>query len=89
MVKHLHIFGLVQGVGFRYHFAEQAQFLGITGWVRNRRGGSVEAMIEGAPEAVEAMLAWARRGPAAASVERVDVNAAEGRFASFELRPTE
>ena len=89
MVKHLHIFGLVQGVGFRYHFAEQAQFLGITGWVRNRRGGSVEAMIEGAPEAVEAMLAWARRGPAAASVERVDVNAAEGRFSSFELRPTE
>ena len=89
MVKHIFIHGRVQGVGFRYHFSEQAQFLGITGWVRNRRGGSVEAMIEGTPEAVEAMLAWARRGPAAANVERVDVSAAEGRFTSFELRPTQ
>ena len=89
MVRHLHIFGLVQGVGFRYHFAEQAQWLGITGWVRNRRGGSVEAMIEGTPEAVEALLAWARRGPALAQVERVEVGAAEGAFNSFELRPTE
>lgn len=89
MVRHLHIFGLVQGVGFRYHFMEQAQFLGIAGWVRNRRGGSVEATIAGTPEAVEALIAWARRGPAAAQVERVDVSAAEGAFAGFELRPTE
>jgi acylphosphatase len=89
MVKHLHIFGQVQGVGFRYHFSAQAQALGIAGWVRNRRGGSVEAMIEGTPDAVEAMLAWARVGPAAAYVERVEVNAAEGAFAGFELRPTE
>jgi acylphosphatase len=89
MVKHLFIHGRVQGVGFRYHFSEQAQWLGITGWVRNCRGGSVEAMIAGTPEAVEAMLAWARRGPAAASVERVDANPAEGTFTSFELRPSE
>ncbi len=89
MVKHLLIHGRVQGVGFRYHFSEQAQWLGITGWVRNRRGGSVEAVIAGSPEAVEALLAWARRGPAAAQVERVDVGAAEGKFSSFELRPTE
>ncbi len=89
MVRHLHIFGLVQGVGFRYHFAEQAQFLGVTGWVRNRRGGSVEAMIAGPPEAVEALTVWARRGPAAAQVERVDFNDTEGVFAGFELRPTE
>lgn len=89
VVKHLHIFGQVQGVGFRYHFSEQAQWLGITGWVRNRLGGSVEAMIEGTPEAVEALLAWARRGPAAARVERVEVSAAAGTFTGFELRPTE
>ena len=89
MVKHLAIFGQVQGVGFRYHFSEQAQFLGITGWVRNRRGGSVEAMIAGTPEAVEAMLAWARRGPSAAQVERVEVSAADATFTSFELRPTQ
>jgi acylphosphatase len=89
MVRHIHIFGQVQGVGFRYHFSEQAQRLGIAGWVRNRRGGSVEAMIEGTPEAVEALLAWARIGPAAAQVERVEVNATEGTFTGFELRPTE
>ena len=89
MVRHLHIFGLVQGVGFRYRFMEQAQGLGIKGWVRNRRGGSVEAIIEGTPEAVEAMLAWARRGPPAAQVERVEVSDTEGGYSGFELRPTE
>lgn len=89
MVKHLHIFGLVQGVGFRYHFMEQARALGLGGWVRNRGGGSVEAVIAGTPEAVEAMLAWARRGPPAARVERVDVSEAEGRYSSFELKPSE
>ena len=89
MVKHLEIFGLVQGVGFRYHFSEQAQWLGISGWVRIRRGGSVEAMIAGTPEAVEAMLTWARRGPAAARVERIDVSETEGAFSGFELRSTE
>jgi len=89
MVKHLNIFGQVQGVGFRYRFMEQAQGLGVSGWVRNRRGGSVEAMVAGTPEAVEALLAWARRGPAAARVERIDISAAEGTFAGFELWPTE
>ena len=89
MVKHLHIVGQVQGVGFRYHLSRQAQHLGVTGWVRNRRGGSVEAMIAGTPDAVESLLAWARRGPPAAQVERVEVGAAEGTFAGFESRPTE
>ena len=89
MVRHLQIFGQVQGVGFRYRFGEQARRLGIAGWVRNRRGGSVEAVIEGTPEAVEALLAWARLGPPAAHVERVEVSAAEGSYAGFELRPTE
>ncbi len=89
MVKHLFIHGRVQGVGFRYHFSEQAQWLDITGWVRNRRGGSVEAVIAGTPETVEALLAWARRGPAAAQVERIDVSEAEGSYSSFELRPSE
>jgi acylphosphatase len=89
VVRNLHIFGQVQGVGYRYHFSEQARRLGIAGWVRNRRGGSVEAMIQGAPEAVEALLAWARVGPPAARVERIDVSEAEGAYAGFELRPTQ
>ena len=89
MVRHLNIFGQVQGVGFRYRFMEQAQGLGVSGWVRNRRGGSVEAMIAGTPEAVEALTAWTRRGPAAARVERVEVSETGGTFVGFELRPTE
>ncbi|MBE0626286.1 MAG: acylphosphatase [Burkholderiales bacterium] len=89
MVRHLDIFGHVQGVGYRYRFMEEAQYLGVTGWVRNRRGGSVEAMIAGTAEALDALVAWARRGPPSAQVERVDVNEAEGKFAGFELRPTE
>lgn len=89
LVRSLQIFGLVQGVGFRYHFSRQAERLGVTGWVRNRRGGSVEATIEGTPEAVEALLVWARRGPPAARVERIEIGETEGAFAGFELRPTE
>ena len=89
MVRHLHIFGQVQGVGFRYRFSEQAQRLGISGWVSNRRGGSVEAMIAGTPEALQVLTAWARLGPPAARVERIEVSAADGEFTGFELRPTE
>jgi acylphosphatase len=89
MVRHLQIFGHVQGVGYRYHFSEQARSLGVTGWVRNRRGGSVEAVIEGTPEAVETMVAWARVGPPSAQVERVELGAASGGFTGFELWPTE
>ena len=88
MAKHLHIFGLVQGVGFRYHFAQQAHALGLRGWVRNRSQGSVEAEIEGADDAVEALIAWAHVGPAAASVERVEVSEAAGGYSVFELRAT-
>ena len=88
MVKHLEIFGLVQGVGYRYRFSERAALLDISGWVRNRRRGSVEATIAGSPEAVEALIAWARVGPPAAQVERVDISAADGAFVGFELLPT-
>jgi acylphosphatase len=89
MVKHLYIHGRVQGVGFRYHFSSEARRLGVTGWVRNRRGGGVEATIAGAPEALEALIAWARIGPPAAQVEGIDVSNAEGQFPDFELRPTQ
>src|SRR5437773_9126493 len=63
MAKHLVISGRVQGVGFRYSMSEEAERLGVTGWVRNRRDGTVEAVIDGAPDAVEGILSWARRGP--------------------------
>src|SRR5258708_38024080 len=63
MAKHLVISGRVQGVGFRYSMSEEAERLGVTGWVRNRRDGTVEAGLEGRPDAREGVLALGRRGP--------------------------
>lgn len=57
---------------------EEARRLGVHGWVRNRRDGSVEAVVAGAPEAVDGLLAWAWRGPTAAAVASVDVRADAG-----------
>ena len=83
------ITGLVQGVGFRYSMAREALRLGVAGWVRNRLDGSVEAVIEGTPEQLAAMIAWARRGPGGAEVDHVAVELAEqGGHVGFEQRPT-
>lgn len=87
-VRRMVIRGEVQGVGFRYAMLAQARLLGITGWVRNRRDGSVEAMVAGNAVQVAAMLAWARTGPAGAVVDDVMIEAAGGEFTRFELLPT-
>jgi len=89
VAKHLKISGCVQGVGFRYSMAEEAERLGVTGWVRNRSDGTVEAVIDGAPDAVEAVLGWARRGPRGASVTEVEVVEIRESFERFEMRPSE
>ena len=86
--KRLRIHGRVQGVGFRYWFAERAQGLGLTGWVRNHADRSVEAVVQGRKEAVETMIERARSGPYGARVERVEIDHAEGSFEAFEIRPT-
>jgi len=85
---HLRIRGRVQGVGFRYALHEQARSLGVTGWVRNRRDGSVEAMIRGPAAALEALREWSQRGPPGADVTGLDAEPAAGAFESFEMLPT-
>ncbi len=64
--------GRVQGVSFRYECARAARAAGVGGWVRNRLDGRVEAVFEGPPEAVAAMVEWCRRGPPAAYVTHVE-----------------
>lgn len=65
--------GRVQGVGFRWSAAQAADELGVSGWVANRDDGTVEAVVEGADPAVEAMVAWLRTGSRASRVTGVEV----------------
>jgi acylphosphatase len=71
--RHVLIYGFVQGVGFRFAVERAANSRGVSGWVRNRPDGAVEAVFEGEPEDVEALVAFCRQGPRGADVERVDV----------------
>lgn len=73
--RNLRIRGRVQGVGYRWSLCAEAQRLGLTGWVRNRQDGSVEALVSGPVEAVDALLLWAQRGPSMARVDAVLCNA--------------
>jgi acylphosphatase len=92
ITRHLRISGRVQGVGYRYSLCAEAQANGINGWVRNRRDGTVETVVQGSPEAVEKILAWARRGPRGALVTEVSAREAQGEFdrtyKGFEQLPT-
>lgn len=83
--------GRVQGVGYRDACAREAKKIGITGWVRNRLDGSVEALLLGPPEPLERMVAWLHRGPPVARVDEVSVTRLAPPFPAcdgFERRPT-
>lgn len=86
LTRHLLIRGQVQGVWFRESMRYQAEALGVTGWVRNRRDGVVEAMVQGEEGAVQAIIVWAHRGPDAARVEEVAVAEGWGEYAAFERK---
>lgn len=80
--------GQVQGVGFRYFTKRTAQALKLSGWVRNRSDGAVEAVLEGSKEAVNAALDDLRQGPASGHVEELHCEQQPylGEFAGFEVR---
>ncbi len=77
--KRIHVIvqGRVQGVFFRAYTKEEADRLGLVGWVRNRHDGEVEALIEGEAAAVDRMLDWLHQGSPMANVVRVQVTEEE------------
>lgn len=95
VIVKLHISGAVQGVGFRMWMHRQCTAMGLQGWARNCRDGSVEAVLAGPSAAVDKMTESCRRGPAAARVKAVDVApcgaeelAARSPGATFDVLPT-
>lgn len=89
IARRLTISGRVQGVGFRYALADQARARKLCGWVRNRRGGGVEAVLAGEEKDVEDVIAWAHRGPPAARVTAVAVELAATDAREFEIVMTD
>jgi acylphosphatase len=86
---HLRIEGRVQGVGFRAFVERKAIGLGLSGWVRNRHDGSVEAVLQGTPATVDTMIGFCRSGPPASRVDRVEiVGEGVGAFDGFRVRPS-
>jgi len=79
------IHGRVQGVFFRDSMQREAQHLGISGWVRNLRDGTVEAAVQGESAAVDAIVHWAHQGPQYARVTRVDITSDDGSYSRFEV----
>ncbi len=82
------ISGRVQGIWYRASARDRAEALGLTGWVRNQPGGSVELVAEGNGEALDRLFCWCREGPPLAQVSRVEQerSAATGEFSSFDVR---
>jgi len=82
--------GWVQGVFFRYETQKTASSLGLVGWVRNLRDGSVEVLAEGPKDKLEELIAWCRHGPAMARVENVEVSwqSPTGEYYAFKVERT-
>jgi acylphosphatase len=87
---HARVFGRVQGVGFRYFVMSSASQLGLAGWVRNRRDGSVEVVAEGSIELLRKLVKSLEQGSRSSVVSevKVDLQEASGEFMNFTARPT-
>jgi len=87
---HIFVYGVVQGVFFRSNTVSAAKRLGLRGWVRNMRDGSVEIVAEGEKELLEKLAEWCREGPEGAEVENMkkEWERFTGEFSDFEARPT-
>jgi acylphosphatase len=87
---HAQVTGRVQGVGFRYFVLETANKLGLVGWVRNRRDGSVEVLAEGNQEQMDALVRALKRGSRSSIVREVHtrIQPPTGEFSSFFVRST-
>ena len=89
MSRRIRVTGRVQGVWYRGWTVDQARSLGLSGWVRNRRDGSVEILAEGSDEAIAELVRRCHDGPPAARVERVEVEESdEAAPEDFAGRPT-
>lgn len=88
ITRHLVVHGRVQGVYFRESMRQRARQLGVTGWVRNRTDGTVEAMVQAEAGAVAAIIEWTRRGPDAASVTDLQIEDGNGDYTVFDTLPT-
>jgi acylphosphatase len=85
----IRITGLVQGVGYRAWAEKLARERGLSGWIRNRRDGSVEALVAGSPAKVDELIGYLWNGPTAARVDRVETQAAmEPMQLGFRVLPT-
>jgi acylphosphatase len=87
VARHVRVTGRVQGVFFRAWARDEAQALGVSGWIRNCSDGSVEALVEGEAEAIEELIDLLREGPPGAQVEDVEIEETDREgLSSFEVR---
>ena len=85
---HITVHGYVQGVFFRHNTKKEALILGLKGYVKNMADGTVEVVAEGPEDKINELIAFCKKGPEAAQVEKVDVKfeKAKGEFNGFEVR---
>jgi acylphosphatase len=90
--RQIRVTGRVQGVGFRDALRAEAMRLGVSGWVRNRADGSVEALLQGQAASIDWLIAWARVGPPLAHVQTLEEQPVEASldlaYRGFERYPS-